>query len=135
MLRLVARHQAWTFLGVLITSGTNGIQIQKSAEIYLPDTNTSCILPDFPEERNGHAQNGDLACGGSLSDTLKNCVKWTNGVWTRSHNLREGRDYHVSWATASGLYLMGGGSSLKTSELVKEDGSVEEGFDLKYDTM
>ena len=47
----------------------------------------------------------------------------------------------MSWATASGLYLMGGHISGWTSELVKEDGSVEkgfkrteEGFKLKYET-
>ena len=30
---------------------------------------------------------------------------------------------------------MGGRFSMNTSELVKEDGSVEEGFNLKYETM
>ena len=40
----------------------------------------------------------------------------------------------MAWATASGLYLMGGNYSNKTSELVKEDGSVEQGFPLKYGT-
>ena len=41
---------------------------------------------------------------------------------------------HVSWATASGVYLMGGYYSEMTSELVKEDGSVKEVFQLKYYT-
>ena len=43
----------------------------------------------------------------------------------------------MSWATASGVYLMGGGShtSWRTSELVKEDGSVKEGFKLEYKTV
>ena len=44
------------------------------------------------------------------------------------------REDHVSWATASGLYLIGGYYRGWTSELVKEDGSVEEGFKLKYET-
>ena len=47
-----------------------------------------------------------------------------------------GRYQHVSWATASALYLIGGhyyGNGY-TSELVKVDGSVEEGFKLKYKT-
>jgi len=40
----------------------------------------------------------------------------------------------VSWATTSGVYLIGGEESVRTSEKVKLDGSVEEGFSLKYDT-
>ena len=40
---------------------------------------------------------------------------------------------HVSWATESGVYLMGGYWSGNTTELVKEDGSVEAGIvSLKY---
>ena len=44
-----------------------------------------------------------------------------------------GRYDHVSWATGSGVYLMGGYSGPRTSEKVKEDGSVEDGFVLKYE--
>ncbi len=40
----------------------------------------------------------------------------------------------MSWATASGVYLIGGSYSLRTSEKVKVDGSVEDGFGLKYAT-
>ena len=42
------------------------------------------------------------------------------------------RSDHVSWATASGVYLIGDGN--RKTELVKEDGSVEEGFKLKHET-
>ena len=39
----------------------------------------------------------------------------------------------MSWATESGVYLMGGYWSGNTTELVKEDGSVGAGtFNLKY---
>ena len=41
----------------------------------------------------------------------------------------------MSWSTAQGVFLIGGWYSGKTSELVKEDGSVEEGFALKYSTL
>ena len=40
----------------------------------------------------------------------------------------------MSWVTKDGVYLMGGEYSMKTTELVKEDGSVENGFSLKYST-
>ena len=83
-----------------------------------------------------HTQDGPLACGGGFaSDTMRtSCVKWSQGDWTESHSLREERYGHVSWATASGVYLIGGHYSGNTSELAKEDGSVEEGFKLKYPT-
>ena len=73
---------------------------------------------------------------GSFDHTRKTCVKWNpaSGTWKQSHKLREKRLGHVSWATSSGVYLLGGSSSAKrTSEKVNEDGSVEESFSLKYD--
>ena len=108
----------------------------KSVEIYLPSCNTSCSLPDLPEGRHYHTQDGPWACGGGgrYSSSSTTCDQWSEGSWTRSHSLREGREDHVSWATASGLYLIGGYYRKVTSELVKEDGSVEEGFKLKYET-
>jgi len=72
-------------------------------------------------------------------ETHTTCVKWSSdsGNWSQSHTLRQKRYGHVSWATAAGVYLMGGSgsSSRKTTELVKADGSVEDGFSLIYDTL
>ena len=124
---------------VLITGGYNGASL-KSAEIFNPVTNTSCSLPLLPEGRRYHSQDGGLACGGNRKqedeEPLTTCVQWSpvSGSWTKSHTLREKRHAHVSWATASGVYLIGSHDSLRTSELVKSDGSVEEGFSLKYQT-
>jgi len=111
----------------------------RSAEIYNPVTNTSCSLLQSSERRSSHTQDGGLLCGGGLSNiTQTTCVKWSpaSGTWTQTHTLRQARYAHVSWATSSGVYLIGGytSPSSKTSEKVKEDGSVEKGFDLKYDT-
>ena len=77
-----------------------------------------------------------MACGGPDADTDNTCVKWSSdsGSWTQSHTLRKRRQGHVSWATEDGVYLMGGSYSRKTTELVKEDGTVEDGFSLKYST-
>ena len=114
---------------VLITGGYNGASL-KSADIFNPVTNTSCSLPQLPEARHLHSQDGGLVCGGYK------CVKWSpaSGTWTQSHTLRQKRGGHVSWATASGVYLIGGYDSRRTSEKVNLDGSVEEGFSLKYET-
>ena len=125
-------------LGVLISGGWNGGGL-KSVEMYNPATNTTCSLPQLPEARYQLSQDGGLACGGKGgNNTLTTCVKWgsESGTWTQSHTLRQSRFTHVSWATEDGVYLMGGkdSSSRRTTELVKEDGSVEDGFSLKYET-
>ena len=120
----------------MITAGHNGGRL-RSAEIFNPVTKTSCSLPQLPEARNWHSEDGGLACGGgSVTATQTSCVKWSpaSGTWTKSHTLRQKRHAHVSWATASGVYLIGGTFNNRTSEKVKLDGSVEEGFILKYDT-
>ena len=111
----------------------------KSVEVYIPASNTTCSLPQQPGERVFHTQDGELACGGGFGSSLQTtCVKWSSdsGSWSQSHTLRQERTQHVSLATEDGVYLMGGqdSSSWRTTELVKEDGSVEDGFSLKYDT-
>ena len=120
----------------MITAGHNGGRL-RSAEIFNPVTKTSCSLPKLPETRNYHSEDGGVACGGHNSiATMTSCVKWSpaSGSWTKSHTLRQKRSAHDSWVTASGVYLIGGSFSKRTSEKVKLDGSVEEGFSLKYDT-
>ena len=123
---------------MLITGGLDDGGYLKSAEIYDPVTNTSCSLPQLPEGRIQHSQDGGLACGGLSAATWYSCYKWrpASGTWTKAHTLRQRRYNHVSWATTSGVYLIGGrdSPSLRTSEKLNLDGSVEEAFSLKYDT-
>ena len=125
-------------LVVLITGGFIDGSTLKSTEIFNPVTKTSCSLPQLPQERYEHSQDEGLVCGGNTDAVKTSCVKWSpaSGTWTQSHTLREKRAAHVSWATASGVYLIGGHNprSLKRSEKVNLDGSVEEAFSLKYDT-
>ena len=128
---------------VLITggvgSGTN------TAEIYDPSTKTSCSLPKLPDLRFRHSQVGGMLCGGGPVALQKTCVWWTpdSGTWTQSpHTLRHERQGHMSWDKSSLVYLIGGSLRIDppsreppyTSEKLKVDGSVEEGFGLKYDT-
>ena len=91
----------------------------------------------MPEGRTYHVQASNYACGSRNSKTWKTCVKWSEGSWNTSGSditLRERRYGHVSWASGAGVYLMGGIYSPMTSELVREDGTVEEGFPLEYKT-
>ena len=126
------------FLAILITGGAARGGYLKSAEIYRPSDNTSCSLPELPEGRAHHTQDGPWACGGGRysSSTQMTCDKWSEGNWKcQSLSLTERRVDHVSWATESGLYLIGGlWSGKNTSELVMKNGTVKEGFPLEYDT-
>ena len=126
----------------LASNGQN--KALKSAEIYLPDTNTRCSLPQMPEMRRYHTQDGGLVCGGELefgsysnsnSHILTLCDTWANGTWIRSHTLKFKRRSHVSWVTPSGVYLIGGFRSPYTTEIVMENGTVIEGFRLKHRTV
>ena len=125
---------------VLITgcfSPAPGPTSGNTSEIYNPFTKTSCVLPKLSVGRYYHSQNGGLACGGGLTPSPRSsCVKWSlnSGSWSSFWTLRKQRNGHVSWVTASGVYLIGGSYSDKSSEKVKSDGTVEEGFTLKYYT-
>ena len=92
-----------------------------------------------------HTQDGGLLCGGddtfNSHDQKTNCLMWwpVSGTWNQSHTLSEERWSHVSWTPdpRMGTYLMGGFgnvASTRSTELVKPDGDVEQGFNLKYDT-
>ena len=97
-------------------------------------------MPDLPDDRYWHTQDGALTCGGPPGPDTS-CLKWSpdSGTWTPSHTLTDYRAEHVSWTPdpSLGTYLIGKLSNyndMRTSELVKPDGSVEQGFSLKYDT-
>ena len=81
----------------------------------------SCSPLYLPQNSYYHSQNEGLVCAGEHPDAKTNCVKWNpaSGNWTMSHTLKYDRYHHVSWATASGVYLIGGYNSPKTSEKVK----------------
>ena len=135
----------YPFLAVLITGGTIGAGEKledslRSTELYNPATQTSCSLPQLSERRRYHSLDGGVLCGGELelssnSHILTQCETFTNGTWARSHTLETKRRSHVSWATSTGIYLIGGARSPYTSEIVKGDGTVMEGFTLKYRTV
>ena len=70
--------------------------------------------------------------------TLLTCLTWSQGTWNVSHHMIYRRIDHVSWTPASGAgtYLMGGvfitdvPNPDKKTEIVKPDGTAEQGFDL-----
>ena len=123
------------FTTVVLISGGFGEEQSKSVEIYHPDKD-SCKIPDLPESRYDHTQDGGMLCGGSY--TRRSCRRWNpdTGAWDLEiESLTEKRYNHVSWTPADGsaTYLMGGGWSDKTSEVI-ENGRVKASFPLQYNT-
>ena len=123
-------------VAVLITGGTdNG---GAGAELFLPSGGTSCVLPSLPDLRSRHTVDNNIICGGFY--TKDTCLKWSpdTGSWVELLNLDVERRRHVTWTPkhGRGTYLMGGDlSSSKTSTLIKNDGTQEQAFQLKYSTV
>ena len=108
----------------------------------MPSTGASCSLPPLPDDRADHTVSADgLLCGGGLSGTRDSCLQWTpdSGTWEAAVTLDVRREAHVSWTPSggnTGTYLMGGyySESMRTTTLITNDGSLDQGFPLKYDT-
>ena len=122
---------------VLITGG-------KSVEMYHPDRDSPCVLPDLPDLRHSHSQDGSLVCGGYETEAERSCRRWNpeSGAWDLvTDALTEDRWGHISWTPANGsvTYLIGGGFSsdgtTETSEIVNQDDkSVNASFPLQHRT-
>ena len=122
--------------GVLITGGDAA---GNTAELYVPSSGASCTLPSLPDNKYYHTvTEGGLLCGGS--GTEDSCLMWSpdSGTWEEALTLDVNRYEHVYWTPSSGTtgtYLMGGGDSERTTTLIKDDGSQDQGFPLKYDAQ
>ena len=99
------------------------------------NTNTNSTIRDqlfeYSNYSNYSSQHCLLACGG-FADSTKGwgtCDRFDNGRWVQAYNLTN-RWSHVSWTTEDGVYLIGGGFGAKTSDLLKRDGTVAQGFKL-----
>ena len=58
-----------------------------------------------------------------------------SGDWRTSHRLSIGRWGHSSWGHSTGVLLVGGHHSPRTTELALNDGSTEQKFNLQADSM
>ena len=106
-----------------------------TAEVWQPGLGAPCSLPDMPEDRRDHTQEGGDICGGEGGEnTFTNCIRWSNNTWmTTNSTLIDKRGGHSSWRTEDGsLILMGGGYGSRSSEVVNTDGISEQSFTLKF---
>ena len=126
-------------VAVLITGGEG----ESTAELFLPFAGTSCVLPSLPDNRARHTVDNNIICGGKFR---YNCLKWSpdTGSWEALLTLDIYRTEHVSWTPecGRGTYLMGGWHhntdnpySWNTSTLIKDDGTQEPAFPLKFITQ
>ena len=121
---------------MLITGGDSSSE-GKSAEIYHPDRDSACVLPDLPDKHIGHTQDGSLLCGGGY--TPRSCRRWNpdTGAWDLvTESLTEDRVLHSSWTPVDGsvTYLMGGLESTNSSDFIDNDNVVKASFPMEHDT-
>ena len=78
-----------------------------------------CYLPNMPDKRHYHSITGSLICGGyHHTKTLNTCINFSGGRWQQTHILRYGRHGHTAWASPRGVLLMGGATTVATTEFL-----------------
>jgi len=118
--------------GLMIAGGMPSFSGGKSVEVFVPSTGQHCQLPDLPAGRFQHSMDARTVCGGRY--TWTSCITLTQeGTWERTTTLLEKRFWHSSWASPSGLILLGGVGSRNTSEKIPA-GTSSSSFNLKYNT-
>ena len=117
------------YLGLIISGGNVG----NSVEVFVPSTGHHCLLPDTQWQHRQHSMEKNVICGGH-HPAWKYCLTLTNGTWEFTTTLLEQRFRHSSWASPSGMILLGGLFSRRTTEKIGEDGTSSYSFELKYNT-
>jgi len=117
-------------LAIIVTGGFNAAGMATSVDLLFNNGSYFCGLPNLPDDRRSHSQNGFVTCGGWY--TKKSCLTFVDGEWQQTHHpLLDERYDFSSWETSNGgIYLIGGGGSILTSEVIDADGNTESGFDL-----
>jgi len=110
----------------------------KSVEALRSDGTPLCEMKNIPDLRSFVTMDGDMICGGGdVADTKTSCLHYGVEGWSKYNwNLKEKRQYHLSWIlpNGGGVQLLGGYYGGKTSEIVSSAGSSRDGFNLKYST-
>ena len=120
---------------MVVAGGTpDGVRLMKSVELFIPQRNSSCWLPDLPEAVVGHTsgQRGLTYCGGMNDDEtrLRHCVDWRDGGWVRSAELDQPFMRGLIWSREGSSLVMG-----PTSTVLVTGSKVQPGFDLHHQTV
>ena len=121
----------YIYLGLIISGGEGNVG--NSVEVFVPSTGHHCLLPDTVWQHRQHSMEKNVICGGH-HPAWKYCFTLTNGTWEFTTTLLEQRFRHSSWASPSGMILLGGIFSKRTTEKIGEDGTSSYSFELKYNT-
>merc|ERR1711973_445306 len=129
---------------VLLNMAPLGLMLFGLMTGFVPSTGQHCQLPDLPGlPRYWHTMEEMTVCGGhgngdDYGDTSAryhdptSCLTLKDGTWQTTATLLGARWGHSSWASPSGVILLGGGWSPRTSERIQEDGTSVSGFPLEY---
>ena len=97
---LIITSQHCCYLGMLITGGygdPHSRMALRSAEVFLPSSNSSCRLGEMRWARYRHSQTGPLVCGGEGGeDSRGSCELSGGGGWTREVRLQSGGGLGIS---------------------------------------
>jgi len=125
--------------GILITGGQGvglypGIaSLENATELFIPDENRTCSLPDLPEARWSHTMEvvggTPVICGGTAKRhglSLNTCLQFSpasvEGVWRDYATLSCPRSDHTSWVTEAGEMMQMGGGNCFAAEILGTSG-------------
>ena len=119
----------------MITGGLG--DASRSAEVWSP-SGLSCDVGDLTTKRRYHVQFDTTVCGEFDRDDMRTCERLEDGAWRKlSTTFNQKRYGSVVWIRDEDSYIIGGddsSSARRTTEKLNNDGTVEEGFRLEYDT-
>jgi hypothetical protein len=124
--------------GILITGGQGvglyGIaSLEKATDLFIPDENRTCSMPDLPEARWSHTMEvvggTPVICGGTAKRqglSINTCLQFSpasvEGVWRDYAKLSCPRSHHTSWVTADGEMMQMGGGNCFAAEILGTSG-------------
>ena len=108
----------------------------RSAEVFLPSTNSSCRLAEMRSARYRHSLTGLLACGGEggEEESRRSCEELRGGGWTEGARLAsQGRAGHTAWEANGSVLLMGDftdqeDSQAETTEIIETNTNTSDSF-------